>query len=239
MKSMLRAIGSILLLILLGAFSGPLLASTGQIEWSLELGECVVVHVDPVTTVLVRRDPKSWTKAKEQIVVSVIQPSWNYHFFGVGEGDEFVVQGSVYRLSSIHDDAFHQVIVRQHGCTPPGYVTVTKVGNSVSDKGEGSVILSGASMGTVSAGIGSCSAKIKLNTLSQAKDGSYVADIEWSELSPTLKDPSCNRSSPVPEHQVIKVGSIIQTKGYGSLQVESIWPKNGAHSDWVVLTSGR
>lgn len=230
-----RAVYLILLFAQLSAFSELLFASDSKIEWSLQLGDCGVTHIGHVTTVMMGRDSKSWTKPKEQTVVSIIQPSWNYYFFGVGEGGEFAVQGNVYKLSSIHDNAFHQTVVKQHGCTPAGYVTVASAERSVSDKREGAIVLSKAPMDTVRAGSGSCSANIKLNNLSRVEDGSLVADVEWRESSPSPRDPSCNRATPDSKHQIVKIGSIIQTNGYGRLRVESIWPESATHSDWIVL----
>jgi hypothetical protein len=195
--------------------------------------------------------PEIWVTVIEPISGGGVghQAKWEYEFGPLGVGDDFVMQGQIYRVSAIDTKALKFVppygfdgFCHEALCNPSA--DIVKLGREVSSSGRHALVLSKLKgLPTLPAGdsasIGAKSDECLLDLYLDAveKNGhGYIARIK-SKLDAyyyRFDQSKCHEKIPTGIMQV-GVGDSLDFGNFGRFIVEAIWPATPTHQDWVIL----
>lgn len=192
------------------------------------------------------------------ISITIFEPSgagpgalkWQYLFSPLSKGEEFVVQGRLYRLTGIYEGWLAVTPANrstwkceQKSCMP--YVDVVRLSRAVSTAGRNALVVSqrgpfpdepsADSSASLYTSIYGCFLYLSLDGLKQGPHG-YIAHMR-SKLNAIYHHGDISKCR---EHvhtgQVdAGVGDVLNFGDFGRFKVDSIWPANAHHKDWVIL----
>lgn len=239
--SILNFLGAVIFGLIACYYAPCVSASDLDIGWNLTVRQCGRLSTGRDAVVIAHGVSAGSGSEGPGISITVNEESpsglrWASRFTALHIGDEFLIRGSIYHVSSIFVTAPKPVAPYRPGMIGSGCVE-NDSGASVRDENqklpvedEDGIVLPAY----LSVGNRPCSLEVSVASLETKDDQTSVVKLEWHEDKNYNGYPGSCRESESTSGSLREM-DLLNLPGYGAFRVQSILARSKKHADWVVL----
>jgi len=215
-------------------------ASGEDIGWNLSPGQCGRLNAGSDGMVIASHISAGSDISRPNVKIDVIEEinyktQWQSTFSELHVGQEFVVGGQIYDVSSINVNPTDTAHLPRDGRMPgancgggDSYVSVSDVKKLTAGNEKNMILAAGPSAG-LRLGEGPCVMAVSFGSM---HDKQSVVSLEWHEES---QEPwrTCDKWKSA--SATFGVNDVLDLHEYGRFRVKMIMPKTEKHTDWIVL----
>jgi hypothetical protein len=216
-------------------------AADRDVGWNLAPGQCGALESGADSTVMAAQINAGTSAKGASVWIGVTEEAnrkrqWLTTFAKLHVGDEFVVGGEIYEISSIKVIPVHAAPYTGNltdpgaGCVPgASYVTVQDKKHDVFVGDQVGMILPADTIATLRVGGDAC---VMAVSFSPEEDTKSVARLEWREesLEPWK---ACDKWKG--DSGSFGINDVLDMHEYGRFRIKMIIPRTINHPDWMVL----